>query len=59
MAAPDASPVVAIGEVAIELARGKDGRFGLTCAGDTFNTAVYLRRAGISTAFATALGEDP
>ncbi len=60
MTSPDASPaVVAIGEVAIELARGKDGRFCLTCVGDTFNTAVYLRRAGIGTAFATALGEDP
>jgi 2-dehydro-3-deoxygluconokinase len=60
MADRDARPaVVAIGEVAIELARGKDGRFNLSCGGDTFNTAVYLRRAGIATAFATALGEDP
>jgi 2-dehydro-3-deoxygluconokinase len=60
MADRDTSPtVVAIGEVTIELARGQDNRFGLACAGDTFNTAVYLRRAGIATGFATALGEDP
>ena len=29
------------------------------CGGDTFNTAVYLARAGIDVAFATALGDDP
>jgi hypothetical protein len=28
------------------------------CSGDTFNVAVYLARAGINTAFATALGDD-
>ena len=60
MAATDATPaVVAIGEVLIELSRGKDGRFGLSCDGDTFNTAVYLARAGIKVAYATALGDDP
>jgi 2-dehydro-3-deoxygluconokinase len=51
--------VVVVGEVLIELARGGDGRFGLACGGDTFNTAVYLARAGIDVAFATALGDDP
>jgi 2-dehydro-3-deoxygluconokinase len=50
---------VSIGEVAIEMTRGQDGRFALSCAGDTFNTAIYLARAGIPTAFATALGDDP
>ncbi len=60
MAAPSSAlPVVAIGEVSIELSRGKDGRFGLSCDGDTFNTAVYLARAGIRVAYATALGDDP
>jgi 2-dehydro-3-deoxygluconokinase len=60
MAATDAnSTVVTIGEVSIELSRGKDGRFGLSCDGDTFNTAVYMARAGIKVAYATALGEDP
>jgi 2-dehydro-3-deoxygluconokinase len=51
--------VVAIGEVMIEMARGNDGRFGMACGGDTFNTAVYLARAGIEVAYATALGDDP
>jgi 2-dehydro-3-deoxygluconokinase len=50
---------VCVGEVSIELARGADGRFALSCGGDTFNTAVYLARAGIDVAFATALGDDP
>src|ERR1700677_4897879 len=50
---------VCVGEVLIELARGADGRFALSCGGDTFNTAVYLARAGIDVAFATALGDDP
>jgi 2-dehydro-3-deoxygluconokinase len=50
---------VCIGEVMIELSRGGDGRFSIACGGDTFNTAVYLARAGIDVAFATALGEDP
>jgi 2-dehydro-3-deoxygluconokinase len=51
--------VIAVGEVLIEMARGGDGRFAAGCGGDTFNTAVYLARAGIPTAFATALGDDP
>jgi 2-dehydro-3-deoxygluconokinase len=50
---------VTIGEAVIELVRGGDGRFGVGCAGDTFNVAVYLARAGIDAAFATALGDDP
>jgi 2-dehydro-3-deoxygluconokinase len=50
--------VVCVGEVLIELARGADGRFALGCGGDTFNTAVYLARAGIDTGIATALGDD-
>jgi len=51
--------VVAVGDVMIELARGGDGRFGIGCGGDTFNTAVYLARAGSEVAYATALGDDP
>jgi 2-dehydro-3-deoxygluconokinase len=50
---------VAVGEAIVEFVRGGDGRFGLGCAGDTFNVAVYLARAGIDAAFATALGDDP
>jgi 2-dehydro-3-deoxygluconokinase len=53
------SPVVAVGEVLIELARGGDGRFALGYGGDTFNTAVYLARAGLDVGFASALGDDP
>lgn len=51
--------VVCIGEVMIELARGAEGRFGLAYGGDTFNTAIYLARAGVAAAYATALGDDP
>ena len=50
--------VVSIGEVMIEMSRGPDGRFGLACGGDTFNTAVYLARNGVEVAYATALGDD-
>jgi 2-dehydro-3-deoxygluconokinase len=53
------SRVVAVGEVMIEMARGGDGRFTLACGGDTFNTAIYLARAGVDVAYATALGDDP
>ena len=51
--------VVTIGEVLIELARGSDGRFSLGYGGDTFNTTVYLARAGLDVGFASALGDDP
>jgi 2-dehydro-3-deoxygluconokinase len=51
--------VVCIGEVMIELARGSDGRYGVSCSGDAFNTAIYLARAGLDVAFASALGDDP
>lgn len=51
--------ILSIGEVLIEMTRGTDGRFRQTCAGDTFNTAVYLARRGLPVSFATALGDDP
>jgi 2-dehydro-3-deoxygluconokinase len=51
--------IVSIGEVMVELSRGPDGRYGVACGGDTFNTAVYLARAGKRVAYATALGDDP
>jgi 2-dehydro-3-deoxygluconokinase len=50
---------VCIGEAIVELARGDDGRFALASSGDTFNTAIYLARAGLAVAFASALGDDP
>ncbi len=50
---------ICIGEAIVELARGADGRFALASSGDTFNTAIYLARAGALTSFASALGDDP
>jgi 2-dehydro-3-deoxygluconokinase len=55
----DMSRVVAIGEVLVELSRGSDGRYGLSFGGDGFGTAIRLARLGVSTALATALGDDP
>jgi 2-dehydro-3-deoxygluconokinase len=54
-----AKRAVCIGEALVELARGADGRFALASSGDTFNTAIYLARAGLSVALASALGDDP
>ena len=51
--------VVCIGEVQLELTRGADGTFAPACAGDGFNTAIYLARAGLDVGFATAVGDDP
>jgi 2-dehydro-3-deoxygluconokinase len=57
--ADEKSRVICVGEVMVELARGADNRYSLSFGGDTFNTAVYLARAGIAAAYATALGDDP
>jgi 2-dehydro-3-deoxygluconokinase len=51
--------VICVGEVMVELSRGPDGRYGMAFGGDTFNTAVYLARAGVPAAYATAMGDDP
>jgi 2-dehydro-3-deoxygluconokinase len=51
--------VICVGEGLIELTRGADGTFAPACAGDSFNTAVYLARAGLRAGFATAVGDDP
>ncbi len=56
---PRSTSVVSLGECMVELARGDDGRFRLAYGGDTFNTAVYLARAGLDVGYATALGDDP
>ncbi len=53
-----AKRAICVGEATIELARGGDGRFALASSGDTFNTAIYLARAGQPVAFASALGDD-
>jgi 2-dehydro-3-deoxygluconokinase len=55
----EAKRAICIGEAIVELARGADGRFALASGGDTFNTAIYLARAGAPAAFASALGDDP
>ncbi len=49
--------MVVIGECMLELTRDAD-RWQLGYAGDVFNTALYLSRAGVPTAFMTALGAD-
>jgi 2-dehydro-3-deoxygluconokinase len=51
--------VVCVGEVAVELFRVEGGHYALACNGDTFNTAVYLARAGIDVSHASAIGDDP
>ncbi len=50
--------MIVIGECMLELIRAAD-QWRLGYAGDTFNTAVYLSRLGVPTAFMTALGTDP
>lgn len=55
--------IAAIGEVMLELApAGRDFAearlLRLGCAGDTFNTAVYLARLGVETHYVTLLGDD-
>ena len=50
--------VISIGECMVELSRGDDGRFGLGFGGDTYNTAIYMARLGVSVAYASLLGDD-
>ncbi len=49
--------MIVIGECMLELTRDAD-RWRLGYAGDTFNTALYLSRLGVPTAYMTALGAD-
>jgi 2-dehydro-3-deoxygluconokinase len=51
--------VASIGECMIEFSAARDGLFARGFGGDTLNTAVYLSRLGIDTAYVTALGDDP
>ena len=52
--------VVALGECMVELALNGAATALVSYAGDTFNTAVYLRRLGREVAYGTALGRgDP
>ena len=53
--------VIAFGEAMIELTMTDDGSADVGVAGDTFNTAVYLKRSApdLSVGYATRLGTDP
>ncbi|WP_282077403.1 sugar kinase [Epibacterium ulvae] len=56
------SKICCIGEVMIELVNGRHGNITLGVAGDTYNTAVYLKRMlqqKHTVAYCTALGTDP
>ncbi|MBT9385908.1 sugar kinase [Pseudooceanicola sp. CBS1P-1] len=50
--------VICMGEAMGEIAATPAG-FAVGVGGDTFNTAVYLARAGVDCAFASAVGPDP
>ncbi|MDN3637545.1 sugar kinase [Simiduia curdlanivorans] len=50
--------IAAIGEVMIELAPAPQDLKRLAYAGDTYNTAIYLARAGAPTSYVTHLGQD-
>lgn len=52
--------VIALGECMVELSLTGPASARIGQAGDTFNTAVYLRRLGLACAYGTALGAgDP
>ncbi|MBB4659445.1 sugar kinase [Parvularcula dongshanensis] len=51
-------PAVVFGEAMIELSDVTDEACRLGVAGDSFNTAVYLSRQGLSVAYMTALGDE-
>lgn len=55
--------ILAIGEVMVELAPAGESNgkklLSLGYAGDTYNTAIYLARLGVRTAYFTRLGDDP
>ena len=51
--------VACLGESMIELVEQPDGSLTRGFGGDTLNTALYLARLGVPTAYVTALGTDP
>jgi 2-dehydro-3-deoxygluconokinase len=51
--------VACIGECMLELSGLDSQAMTLSYGGDTLNTAVYLSRLGVETAYVTALGDDP
>lgn len=51
-------PVFVIGEPMIELSSISGDQAQLGVGGDTFNTSVYLKRAGVDVQYVTTLGDD-
>lgn len=51
--------VACIGECMVEFAQADGDLFRRGFGGDTLNTALYLSRLGVDTAYVTALGDDP
>lgn len=53
--------IACIGEAMIELSMGEDGHARVGVAGDSLNTAVYLKRnaPGLQVDYITRLGDDP
>jgi 2-dehydro-3-deoxygluconokinase len=58
MKVASALKVASLGECMIEFSQSHDGSFRRGFGGDTLNTALYLSRLGIDTAYVTALGDD-
>ena len=54
----DTSSVAALGECMIELSEAGDGRYALGYAGDAYNVAVGLARAGTRVRFVSRVGDD-
>lgn len=53
------SDIVCFGEAMVELSAIQETSCRIGIGGDTFNTAVYLARAGHDVAYATAVGDCP
>lgn len=53
------SDIICFGEAMVELSAIQDGSCRIGVGGDTFNTAVYLARAGHDVSYATAVGDCP
>lgn len=51
--------IICFGEAMVELSAIEDSACRIAIAGDTFNTAVYLARAGHVVSYATAVGSCP
>jgi 2-dehydro-3-deoxygluconokinase len=50
--------VLSIGECMLQLREERKGKFAQGFGGDSLNTAIYLSRLGVPSAYLTALGDD-